>query len=81
MGGEATLCVRLFGRVREVVGKARVCLPARTVGELIRVLRDAHPELQDIPLLVAVNREVVSNPGCTLNPDDEVAVFPPVGGG
>jgi len=73
--------VMLFGAFREAVGASQVRVEARKVGELLKALAEAHPVLHGQTMLVAVNQELVSDPEHPIHPGDEVAVFPPVGGG
>ncbi|MGH7589616.1 MAG: MoaD/ThiS family protein [Gemmatimonadota bacterium] len=77
--------VLLFGPAREAGGSGRVSVrvdgPATAAG-VLAALERAHPALA--PLLprarVAVNRRYV-DAGTPVDPGDEIAVIPPVGGG
>ncbi len=77
--------VLLFGPAREAGGGGRVAVrvegPA-TAARVLAALERSHPELG--PLLprarVAVNRRYV-DADSPVEPGDEIAVIPPVGGG
>jgi MoaE-MoaD fusion protein len=79
------LTVRMFGALAERAGAPRDDLdltePA-TAGDVIRAVRDRHPDVDGIlrQVSVAVNREVVPSEH-PLGPGDEVALLPPVAGG
>lgn len=81
----ATFVVRLFGPAREAVGEETVEIEVgarATAGAVLDALGRARPELA--PLLersrVAVDRAYV-DPATPVEPDQEIAVVPPVGGG
>ncbi|HLF13996.1 MAG TPA: molybdopterin converting factor subunit 1 [Bacteroidota bacterium] len=77
--------VRVFGRVKEIVGSDEIDLPAgagETTGTVLKSLIDRYPPLapwRDY-LRVAVNQEYVPDER-TVSPGDEVAIIPPVSGG
>lgn len=73
--------VRFFGAFRDLAGKDTTEVEARTVGELLQTLKETFPPFRDRAILVAVNHEMVQDEARELRPEDEVAVFPPVGGG
>lgn len=77
--------VRLFGALAERAGQVRdtVDLPeGATAAQALRAVGERHPGAAGIldRISVAVNREIVP-PDRTLEPDDEVALLPPVAGG
>jgi molybdopterin converting factor subunit 1 len=79
------ITVRLFARVRELVGTdtVRVELPARSaVSKLRAALAEGWPAIA--PLVarsaMAVNGEYVTDDNL-LSPADEIALIPPVSGG
>ena len=81
----ARFVVRLFGSAREAVGEATVEVELErpsTAGVVLDELGRARPALA--PLLprsrVAVDRAYV-DPSTPVEPDQEIAVLPPVGGG
>ncbi len=77
--------VRLFGRVKEIVGADAIDLPAgpgETTGTVLKSLIGRYPPLapwRDY-LRVAVNHEYAPEER-TVSPGDEVAIIPPVSGG
>ena len=85
MNGPERVVVRLFGVAREAAGAAvvEVALPAgATAREAMTALAAAHPELAGLlpRSRVAINLEYV-DAGARLEPGDEIAILPPVGGG
>ena len=85
MTAGGSVSVRLFGPAREAVGADAIdlALPERaTAAEALAALAAAYPAL--VALLprtrVAVNLAYV-DPGTRLEPGDEIAIVPPVGGG
>lgn len=77
--------VRLFGPAREAAGAGSVelALPAgATAGDAVAALAAAHPALAELlpRSRVAVNLAYV-DATTRLEPGDEIAVLPPVGGG
>lgn len=79
------LDVLLFARLRELFGAETVCVALpndATAASLLDALCALEPELNSrrAGLRVAVNQELVSADHA-LRREDEVAVFPPVGGG
>lgn len=78
--------VKFFARLREELGVAGLQVPVDEVPDLDslkRWLGETHPDWQpklDDSLLTAVN-QVMTRTNQTLQPGDEVALFPPVTGG
>jgi molybdopterin converting factor subunit 1 len=77
--------VRLFGAAAERVGRSEETVAVRdgaTAGDVLRAVVERHPGTAGIAehLAVAVNLEVVP-PEHRLDPDDEIALLPPVAGG
>ncbi len=76
--------VRVFayGIVRDIAGRSfDMEVPGETVGALRESLIKAYPSLANLPsLLVAVN-EKYADDSQPIDPDDEVALIPPVSGG
>ena len=79
-----TVTVLLFARLRELVGSDRVRLEitAGSVGAVRAALAERHPRATGLIVrsATAVNGEYVAN-DCTVGPDDEIALIPPVSGG
>ncbi len=80
-----TLKLKFFAQWREVVGKSELEWPLpreQTAGELLDQLVAEYPKLAPASRtsLIMVNRRY-SNRETTLQPGDEVAFIPPVGGG
>jgi len=82
---QLTVNVLFFGGAKDIAGTSSVKLslpsPA-TLSNAAETLLEQFPELKRFgrSLLFAVNQEY-ANPDLNLEPDDEVAVFPPVSGG
>ena len=77
--------VRLFARLREIVGVGEVesdLNEGATVGDLLKALHAEYPKLADLTsrTVISVNQEFVT-PDNLLSDGDEVAIFPPVSGG
>ncbi len=77
--------LRLFAAARDAAGREIVEVAvdrACTVGTLRAALRDQLPALREIVphLLFAVDRRYAAD-DCRVEPDSEVAGFPPVSGG
>ncbi len=77
--------VRVFGKVREIVGAETVDLPAgpaETTATVLDALIGRYPPLEPWRqyLRVALNQEYVPMER-RVSPGDEVAVIPPVSGG
>ena len=77
--------VRLFARLREIVGAGeldRELNEGATVEDLLSTLRAEYPGLADFTrrTVIAVNQEFASS-DTSLSDGDEVAIFPPVSGG
>ncbi len=81
-----TVHVKFFARLREELGVSGLDVPveeAPDLDSLKRWLGETHPDWQpklDGSLLTAVN-QVMTQTNQTLQPGDEVALFPPVTGG
>ena len=82
---QLTVNVLFFGGAKDITGTSSLKLslssPA-TLSNAAETLLEQFPELKRFgrSLLFAVNQEY-ANPDLNLEPDDEVAVFPPVSGG
>jgi len=77
--------VRLFARLREIVGVGEVeseLNGGATVADLLEALHAEYPGLVDVTprTVISVNQEFVT-PDNLLSDGDEVAIFPPVSGG
>ena len=76
--------VLLFGIARDLTGRSTLPVPLPSDGRidtLINTLCQQYPLLTGIKsLLIAVNGEY-AGPDQMLNPNDEVAIIPPVSGG
>jgi len=72
-----------FGITRQLLGAkvATIDVEGNTVADLRRTLSEKFPELTDLKsLYIAVNNGY-SDEDQVLNPDDEIALIPPVSGG
>ena len=78
------LVIRLFGIVREIVGKSEVEIELSkqsTAQDLLVFFKENYAELHDLTsLLVAVNQEYVDM-DTILKSSDEIVLIPPVSGG
>lgn len=78
------LNVRLFGIVREIVGKSELEVElsqGSTSEDLLLYFKENYTELHDLTsLLVAVNQEYVDLT-TILKSSDEIVLIPPVSGG
>ena len=77
--------IKLFGITKELVGKAEIELPEtveiKTVGELKNWLFSQFPDIGGLnSLAVAVDHDYAEDHEL-LNPNQEVALIPPVSGG
>ena len=79
--------IRYFAWIKDITNKEDEIInknQPKTIQELKKYLENLYPELrkhflQDV-LRFAVNQEYVSE-NLSLNPIDEIAIFPPVSGG
>jgi len=79
------ITVQFFSQLREIVGTAELSLRLAgqtTVGDLLRELYRAHPGLEkwDGNILIGVGLEFVGR-DYLLQPNDQIAIMPPVQGG
>ena len=77
--------IKFFATHREAVGHREEALtmnPPATLGELVKTLEQRYPALRQLrrSTIYCVNRRVVQS-DVKLKEGDEVALFPPVGGG
>lgn len=77
--------VLLFAGIREALGRDTLSVrlePGACVSDLMALLAERHPEiaLRAGSLGVAVN-QILAPPSTTVQPGDEVALIPPLGGG
>lgn len=77
--------IQLFAVLRERAGTDRVVLEdvseGTTIAELKELVRAAHPALGDLGSVAGVIGTSYASPETVLEPDDEVALLPPVSGG
>jgi molybdopterin synthase sulfur carrier subunit len=76
--------VLLFGIVREIAGSPELRLEYPQpicVDELLENVKEKYKKLRSLKsIVVAVNNEY-AKPDQIINPDDEIAIIPPVAGG
>ncbi|MDF1662274.1 MAG: molybdopterin converting factor subunit 1 [Planctomycetota bacterium] len=77
--------VLVFARLRELFGEDEVTLSlvdGATVQDVLNAMIEAQPSLKDSQraLHVAVNQDI-AEPDQVVKEADEIALFPPVGGG
>lgn len=80
-----TFRVLLFATIKDKIGKSSILLEHAeplTVSELLQELFQKYPQLKQFEnrMLVAVNQNYAVQ-SQLVNPNDEVALFPPVSGG
>ena len=74
------MTVRLFAMLRERAGAREVRLELPEGARVADALRALGPLAEDLPLVMAVNREYATGDQ-VLDPGDELALIPPVSGG
>lgn len=76
--------IKLFGVTKDLIGKSEIkvpCAQGMSVETLRRQLEHEYPRLQDLPAMaIAINCKI-ARVNYTLNPEDEIALIPPVSGG
>ncbi|MEN8250075.1 MAG: MoaD/ThiS family protein [Bacteroidota bacterium] len=75
--------VKLFGIAKEIAGERTLVIneTLETTEELLKYLRSEYPDFIKLKsLLIAINDEYAF-PESRINPDDEIAIIPPVSGG
>lgn len=82
---EGCYTVRLFGPARDAAGAGEVevrIAGEATAGAVVEALGRSHPDLADLlpRSRIVVNREYVAA-ATPVQPEDEIAILPPVGGG
>ena len=74
----------LFGITKEMVGKQKFqmdLVESSTVGDFKKSINEEYPELIEVDALaIAVNSEYATDE-IVLQPNDEIAIIPPVSGG
>jgi len=82
-GSNMQVKVLFFGAAADAAGGRESLMDIRetaTAEELVEQLRQQHPMLMRLKLLIAVNEEYAV-PDAHLAPGDKVAIFTPVSGG
>jgi molybdopterin synthase sulfur carrier subunit len=75
------LTIRLFGQFIEMAGSSTLQVEGVQDSNGLRLkMESLYPELQSIPYLVAVNKDVVNN-NTPLETGSEIALLPPYSGG
>jgi molybdopterin synthase sulfur carrier subunit len=73
--------VMLFGRLADVTGSRQVAVQnVQDTNQLLQQLKNKYPALGDLPYLVAVNEQVISD-NTMLADGSAVALLPPYSGG
>ena len=72
--------VRLFAMLRERAGSPELTLELPDGARVCDALAELHGLAEDLPLVMAVNREYADEQR-VLDPGDELALIPPVSGG
>lgn len=77
--------IKLFGITRDIVGKSQLTVDIgesiTTVGELKSWLSRQYPEMDKLKTLAVAVDHVYAEDQALLNPEQEVALIPPVSGG
>lgn len=85
MSETATYTLLTFGIAREITGTSSLVLelPAPlTLGELREKLEEKFPSFLKLKnYFIAKNQEYVRDESVLFNPEDEIAIIPPVSGG
>ena len=75
------LTIQLFGQFKEMAGSATLQVDAvADTDALRRTLETMFPQLQSIPYLVAVDKDVATG-NTVLQPSSVIALLPPYSGG
>lgn len=77
------LQIKVFGPAKEIIGgnSLQIEFAGKTVGELRSQLISAYPDLAKLrSVIIAINETYVPEDSL-VNPDDIVALIPPVSGG
>ena len=75
--------IHLFGLLKEQYGdtvRVEVSSFPISVEDVVKAFRNEHPEVNDIPFLIAVNHFMAS-PNDVVTENDHMALLPPVSGG
>jgi sulfur-carrier protein len=73
--------VMLFGRLADVTGSRQVAVQnVQDTNQLLQQLKNKYPALGDLPYLVAVDEQVISD-NTMLADGSAVALLPPYSGG
>lgn len=73
--------IRLFGQIAEMAGTTTLAVEAVADVQALRAMLEARiPQLQQLPYLVAVNKDIVTG-NRILSPDAIIALLPPYSGG
>ena len=75
--------IKLFGIAKDIVGDRNLMIEEapETADDLLKYLRSEYPELAKLKsLLIAINDEYAF-PESRIEPNDEIAIIPPVSGG
>ncbi len=85
MNNTATITIRLFARLREIVGQDQLTIPWHenlTIAELKHSLQHTYPELEpQFKAIMMARNGSYCKENQLLQPDDEIAFIPPVSGG
>lgn len=81
--------VKLFANFREAVGSREIEIEAGSIEELLSLLIERHPKLEEYfsedrlkdYVHIMVNGKIIKDLATKLKQDDVVAIFPPVSGG
>jgi sulfur-carrier protein len=72
--------ILLFGQLKQIAGAAELTIDAADTDALVREMAIRFPKLENLPYLIAVNRNIVQG-NIPIKAGEEVALLPPYSGG
>jgi sulfur-carrier protein len=72
--------IQLFGQLKQIAGAAELTTDAANTDELAREMIIRFPVLENLPYLIAVDRNVIQG-NTSIKAGQELALLPPYSGG
>lgn len=72
--------IQLFGQIKQIAGAAELTTDAADTDELIKEMNTRYPSLENLPYLIAVNRNIIQA-NTPITAGEELALLPPYSGG
>jgi molybdopterin converting factor small subunit len=72
--------IQLFGQLKQIAGTAELTTDAADTDELVKEMIIRFPKLENLPYLIAVNRNIVQG-NTPITEGEELALLPPYSGG